>query len=510
MTTTVLTPDAMTVSTGTVGVNGGTNPAVIKDANDSTYVSLSGNPGSTARWSLSTFTIGTGRLKYWTVRMRGYSSGPGYYMVTKTMLPASGTVWTEPAMLVAGGTNAAATEHVTAPFVPPSLVQAEIDGLEVELGFSTPGINDVLYVQELSVSVTWAVAPTANITYPTGTPALGTSSPTVTWTHTVGADGGPQVFAEIKAFTAAQYGAGGFSPDTSTAAYSTIVSGEINSKTIGPLANNTTFRVYVRTAQYINGGNHWSPWDFEGFSTAYTPSTVQTVTPVADNTNGLTTVTVARNTGTAAWASVEVERTSDGGVTWLPVRGATNVKTTNRFVTTWSANSVVVKDDEAPNGVSVTYRSRATTASGVVGDWVSSSATQWSMAGVVWLKDPLDPVLNVIIDVPEMPEPTHQITQGVHTVIGARFPVVVSDTRRAGIGTFVALTRTNAESQSFDAAARSPVKLLQFPASHLWGSRYIVLADVQELHLSLSTDLGYRKWQVAFIEVARPADETVY
>lgn len=507
MTTTTLTPVALTASVGTVTPTGGTVPGILTDASDNTYV-LMGDTGATARFSLTSLTLGTGRLKYWTITLRAKSFAFGYDLATKMMLPPSGTIWPQGSLPI----GLAANTHTTSPFVPPSLVQTEIDDLEVQVEWpNTGGVGGVLHLYELSVSVNWATVPTANITYPTGVPALGTSSPTVAWTHAPGSDGGPQVFAEVKVFTAAQYGAGGFSPDTSTAAYSTVVSGPATSKTVGPLANNTTFRVYVRTAQYINGGNHWSPWDFEGFSTAYSPSTVSTVTPVADNTNGLMTVTIARNTGTAAWTSVELERTDDAGVTWVPVRGATGVKTTNTHTTTWSANSVVVKDHEAPNGGAVTYRARATTSTGVVGDWVSSAGVQWSHATDVWLKDPHDPVLNIVLDTTEVPSPTRSAPQGVFEVVGSVLPNVVADVRRGRVGSLEAMTVTKAAGDILDSATASPFKLLQYPATQQWGSKYIALGDVQEIPLE-PTDafIKHRLWRISYVQIARPADHTVY
>ena len=509
MTTTTLTPFAVTSSYGTLTYTGGfVADGIFADASDATYVQL-GEPPVALRFSLSSFTLGTGRVKYWTVsvRTRGFNA-TSYPLLVKMLRAAGAVVWPQSDVML----TQIPTTHVTAAFVPPSLTQAEIDDLEVQFDWLGAGVGSgPVNIYEVSVAVTWATIPVANVTYPTGAPALGTSSPTVTWTHTPGSDGGPQSAYEVKAFTAAQYTAGGFSPDTSAAAYfSGVLTGSANSLTIGPLANNTTFRVYVRTAQQINGAAHWSAWDYEGFSTNYTPSTVQTVTTVADNDNGRLTVTVNRLNASAAWVSVELERTDDGGTTWVPVRGATGVKATNTHTTAWAANAVTVRDDEAGNGTTVTYRARATTSTGVVGDWTSSTPTSWVKLGVVWLKDPHSPALNVAIDVSDMPQPTRTVPQGIHNVIGASQPVVVSDVRQSRVGTFEVLTRSNAESTAFETATTEPVKLLQFPAAHLWGSRYIALSETQELHLSPSYDSLHRRWQVGYIEVDRPADQTVY
>lgn len=513
MTTSTLLPTGTASSSGTTTATGGSVPTIITDASDSTLLRLdaSTTQGVIVSFDLGTFTLGTGRLKSWAATVRGAVTTPSALSlglafvnsVTGAVYPLSGLAW--------GPSSGTKLNQSTAAAIPPGLSQAEIDALRLRLTWIV-NENTSLYMYELSAAVTYAVAPTAAITYPTGTPAIGASSFTATWTHSAGADGGPQALYEWKVFTAAQYGAGGFSPDTSTVTLgSGVVSSAAAAATVGPLANSETFRIYVRTAQMVNGVAHWSPWVNAGFTTSYTPVALTSVTCSPDNDTAKITVTVTRPTsgGNPAWSTVEVERQDPDGV-WRPVRGATGASVTNGFVSTFSSTSFVVNDFEAANGATVSYRARATTSAGTVGAWTVSSSTSWSDSVRWWLKDVHDPTLNLVVADREFPQPTSPVTQGVFPIVNGRFPKVVTDVRRARQGTFVVQTHTLVESAAFDEAVLSIAKLLQSPTTSLWDSKYVALGAVQEMHLDTSTELFARRWQIAYTEVERPADETDY
>lgn len=511
MTTAVLTVTDLVQSIGSVAENGGVVEATLEDGSDATNLGLTRSATTDARaaMSLDTFTLGTGRLKSWFVSYRrAWGSGvqpPLRVYLSTFTVPGIDFV----AQILDFPPTAYATVN-TSPQVPPNATQAQLDDLTLTFWIEA-GTAGAMSVSEASVSVTYAVAPVANITYPTGSPTLTlTSTPTVTWTHSAGSDGGPQTAYQLKAFTAAQYGAGGFSPDTSTAAYdSAVVTSSAQAAAVGPLANSTTFKVYLRTAQTINGALHWSAWDNEIVSTNFTPATVSTVTTSAVPASGYIQVT-ANHSG-AAWVDVEIERSDDGGVTWVPVRGATKVTTAtgNNHVTSWSSSAVVVRDHEAPNGVMVTYRARASTAL-ITGAYTSATPTSWSESLAVWLKDPNDPTLNVKVLVQEQPQPSRAVAQGVFQPIGAAFPVVISDRRSSRVGTFVCQTQSLGQGLLLEAAIENQVKLLQFPAVHLWGSKYIALGPAQEMYLDPAVDIFYRQWQIAYSQIDRPADETNY
>jgi hypothetical protein len=219
--------------------------------------------------------------------------------------------------------------------------QAQVDALAVQIVHDVAG--STAHVAELYADVVIALQPAANITYPTGAPAIGTTtSPTFTWTHTAGGDGGPQTAYELKVFTAAQYGAVGFSPDTSDGEYeSGVVASSAASLAVG-LTNGTTYRVYVRTAQTINGTYHWSPWDFEGFSISLTTGDVLNVVPFVDAANGRIIVEADPTLGAAEdYTTIELQRSFDAGVTWQTVRGGP-AHLTSRGLTVPAATTVPV------------------------------------------------------------------------------------------------------------------------------------------------------------------------
>lgn len=135
---------------------------------------------------------------------------------------------------------------------------------------STSGVAFDAYFGALSVTVTYALPPSTTVSAPSGT--ISSPTPTVSFVHTPGADGSVQSDYEYKLFTAAQYGVGGFNPDTS--AYSHTGVGTTATSFVTPsLTNNTTYRAYVRTAQTINGFVQWGQWAFTQFAISQKPST---------------------------------------------------------------------------------------------------------------------------------------------------------------------------------------------------------------------------------------------
>jgi hypothetical protein len=162
--------------------------------------------------------------------------------------------------------------------------QATFDGLELYIASSsTVGSALYLYMFELFVNVVYVSPPGVTVGGPSGT--ITTASPTLTWTHSGDVDsdaGGAQQRYEVRVFSAAQYGALGFDPATSTAVYD---SGDVvtnaTSLVIGPLANAVTYKAYVATAQNVNGTPQWSSWTAGStFTTNTDPPTVATITAV--------------------------------------------------------------------------------------------------------------------------------------------------------------------------------------------------------------------------------------
>jgi hypothetical protein len=302
--------------------------AATSDDSDASYVTeTEATVGLTVGFGTSALTAGF-RTKTVTLRARMIKvSGTGNITATGTVGVREGGVFTEtlgapqsivPTVIGTGTFAAIATD----------LSQTDIDNLGVSLtALGESGGSYSYRVHELYLDVDYALLPVCAVTYPTGAPAItDTTAPTFTWTHTPGSGGGPQSRYEVKVFTAAQYGAGGFDEDTSTPFWTSgEVLGAATSKQSGPLDNSTTYRVYVRTAQTINGAAHWSAWDFEGFSIAVATADVAQVIAIADDTNARIVVEVDPDltdaTASRDWEHLELQRSIDTGTTWEYVRG---------------------------------------------------------------------------------------------------------------------------------------------------------------------------------------------
>lgn len=115
----------------------------------------------------------------------------------------------------------------------------------------------------VDVPVTIRQLPVVVVTAPSG--SVITTIPTVTWTATP-ASGASYTGWELKVFDAATYGAGGFSPDTSSPVYA---SGQkpttVLTTTASGLSNAVTYRAYMRIRQT---GNLWGAWAYSGFTVA--------------------------------------------------------------------------------------------------------------------------------------------------------------------------------------------------------------------------------------------------
>lgn len=500
MTTTTIVPNAV-VAAGShdYTVVGASVVAALTDASDSTYVAL-GVPGTSADLILDfgTFTLPAGAVillatnKYRAAFLPAFPDPIYVYRQTSSSfagqpLTATPTNFTN-TYTISSVTGAVAT-------------QADIDGYQLHAN------NDGGRLYEVSVDIKYALVPSVVVTAP---PSIaGTTSPTVAWTHTPGSDAQTgQTKYQVRVFSAAEYGIGGFNPATSPASYdSGIVPSNAASAVSAPLSASLTYRAYVSTAQTTNGVDQWAPWAFTQFSFNVTPPRVATVVATPNNTTGTVGVTVTRDGTGLAWESVGLEASYDGGVTWNPVRGTTG------GVPITDPNTFTATDYEAPNGKPAQYRARATRTVGgtpLTSDWVLSNVVTWTADSPcqIWLKDPSHPSRNIHLDA-QMPDVLYDRTVGVFRPVGAFYPVVVSDVLQAGTSTITVVTRTDAEAAALHLIATGTVLLLQTPASAgwQWGSRYVAPGALQETHTSPAHLSANRVWTLALVEVARPPDE---
>lgn len=230
--------------------------------------------------------------------------------------------------------------------------QASINGLRAKVT-EYKETTDIGRFYELYIDVDVAAQPTVTVSAPTGTITT-TSAPDVTWAY-ADTDNETQAFYEIKVFSSTQYGAGGFSPDTST---STWESGEIassdSSAVVGDLLLPATYRAYVRVAKSINGEPFWSNWQYSQFTISYTPPTIPTMNVSWSSTEGKATFTLTGAALSGGYVSqyYDIHRSDNAGVVYAGIRDGENLIPNVSYVAT-------AVDYEAPRTITAYYRCRA-------------------------------------------------------------------------------------------------------------------------------------------------------
>ena len=249
------------------------------------------------------------------------------------------------------------------------------------------------YVYELYIDVDVASQPTISVSAPTGTITT-SATPEVQWAYTDPDAADPQAFYEIKVYTAAQYGAGGFSADTSTPTWTSgiVPSSELGALVADPLLSGT-YRAYVRVAKAVNGQPFWSAWGNSQFVLNLTPPPTVAITAAWSASEGKATLNLTGgNPSGFASQFFQVQRSDDGGTTWAYIRNGTQITASGTF-------TAQVLDYEAPRGLTVRYRARSI---GISGEERIPSA--WSAVvpqvlvtndGTWWLKAVSAPSLNV-------------------------------------------------------------------------------------------------------------------
>lgn len=307
---------------------------------------------------------------------------------------------------------------------------ADIDGAVLTLVgylFDASGMRLV----EAQVLAYYVVTPVTDVTAPSGTFTTN-NRPAVTWANTLDGEGGSQSAYEVKIFSAAQYGAGGFNPDSSPATQASgIQVGGAQTWTPPVGLANATYRAYVRVAQTVNGELFWSAWDFLGFTINTPAPATPTLVLTPDSSNGRIIIDVDDNSGSATTDAFLIQRSLDGGTTWENLRVLDNQ---DGIVV---GNDVTVWDYEAPNGQAITYR--AYSLHNYSGAYTPSLAADtetatWS-SNDWWLKVPELPDLNMIVDVDSFAAWTISVKQAVVQVLGRRKPVIVGDGRSSRAGT---------------------------------------------------------------------------
>jgi hypothetical protein len=203
--------------------------------------------------------------------------------------------------------------------------QTLIDNLVVKFLDGATASGDRSQLMEVYVDVLTTAQPTTTVTAPSGT-ISDTSFPAVTWTY-ADSDGDIQSAYEIKIFSAAQYGASGFNPETSSSVETTgIIISPNNGQTLEvDLPNSTTYRAYVKTAQLVNGLNYFSEWAYSQFTMGIDSPAIPTIAAYYDSNDGSVAVTVFGRTNVLSTNQASFETNTDG---WVAVDNCTIARTT--------------------------------------------------------------------------------------------------------------------------------------------------------------------------------------
>jgi hypothetical protein len=469
MSTTTLRPASTSSNTGVSIQTAGSAHAALNDDSDTTYLYSFGS-GDTITLGLDDITIAAGAIvKSTRLRLRcAITSGAFNFFQAKVngttinvgaVWPIS---WTSPTTITVQSDDTAYSD-------------AQVDALTLTLAASPFAPNSAeTRIYEAFVDVVTVAKPVVNVTTPSGTLTT-TNTPDVEWDTTLDADGGGQTFYEVRVFTDAQYGAGGFNPATSTAFDESGVI-QLPEELWGGLDRlpDDTYRAYVRVAQTVNGTAHWSDWDYSEFTIDVDLPGVPLITAVAVDADAAIQVDVDYQAGTATTDVLEVQRSLDGGTTWEPVRLETD---TDGVVT---GLETTVFDLEAPNGTAMKYRARAGhnyTGEYSWSDWATAVTATWT-SDSWWLKAPENPALNMTVVPYSVPGYQRPARHGVFQPLGSQDTIVVSDIRSAARGTLRLQVDTSAEQDDLDALIDSGLTLLlQAPPAHHWPDRYVRFGD---------------------------------
>lgn len=397
MAVTTLRPDGTIASSpyySLVG-GGGTAHATTSDSSDTTYLqpTISGYVQFTLSFG-TTSIPSTAVIKRITPRVRGKF---GYNLLYYKVWVAGETNASSPYVENASGsfqTCAITGDLVTRTYTggslpgifldtPGKLPYQAIDGLTMQiLWVATSGTSEGIH--EVYLDVEYDVVPTTNT--PTAANTTLTTRPTINFTYS-DTDLAAMEAYRVKVFNAAQYGVGGFNPETATPEYdSGVVSSSAASGTVvshvttQDLINGTTYKAYVSVT---DSGTHrrWTAYS-ASVSAPFTmaldtpPIPTLTITPELANQYGprqVIAVNFQANLCSIYQASLE---TAPSGTEFISVSNATiaAASATNAF------NGTKSLPVTAPAAANLQFQTGAQT-SGAVAGFHRATAGQVYSAG---------------------------------------------------------------------------------------------------------------------------------
>lgn len=500
MTVSVLRPNATNAQVGNSVTGAASAHAATNDDSDSSYVAGFLDSGDYVSFALGDLTLPAGAVVTRLVLALKLAAPAGNGALYVYVNSGSNFVDVYDANVnVVWSTPTLATVLTIADAI---LTDSFVDAVNVLVKGRDGGSVGETDLYELLLGAYYATKPTVTPSAPSGT-ITNTNEPTVSWTESLDAEGGAQTHYQVRVFTAAQYGAGGFNAASSPATYDSgdVASSALSHAITEPLAD-ATYRAYVRVGQTVNGSTHWSDYAYTGFVIDVDLPAVPTLTLTALDDDAAIAIELAANSGAATTTAFELERSLDGGSSWEDVRLDTD---TAGIVTDATPDPIL--DFEAPNGVAVQYRARALhdySGSYAASDWTTGSAT-WASPSW-WLKAPRQPALNLEVEIDGLPNVLRAARLGVFQPLGRRDPVTIADTRAADRGDVRFVVDTDAQRDALDELLDSlePL-LLQGPPGTGWRDRYVVLGDLARARLVDKGFVSSTTEALPWTEVARPA-----
>lgn len=361
MATYILRPNANWNNASAFTISGGSGSvhAALADSSDSTYITRTSTtvPASYEAEFGTTTLAATEKVEYVNLRARATIGTTGSIQLSLGVITdrngrtVSYSVPYSKANTLSLTTVDTALKLTAAPSGE-AWSQTLIDNLVVKFTDNATTSGDRAGLYELFVDVVTTTQPTVTVTAPSGT-ITDTTFPSVTWTY-ADTDGDPQSAYEIKVFDSTTYGAGTFSPDTSTPTVETgIVASTNDGQTLeADLADGTTYRAYVRVAQLLNGANYFSDWAYSQFTIDVDAPATPLITAFYDENEGSVVVTVFGRTNvlSANQASLETNTTGWTAVTNCAIARSTaqaSVGSASLEMTASSAGDIVASTTTA-------------------------------------------------------------------------------------------------------------------------------------------------------------------
>lgn len=490
-------PDADTSNTGAL-TGGASAHAVLGDINDSTYVTYDDGEKSVMTFANPSLPAGA-KVKKMEVVVRATSASGA---------PVARTILTNANVASGPGANDQRYGFSSTGGLVTQWTAARIDGNEdpnsAAVSIGMDGGTGQLKVTTVFLLITYVVKPVVDVTAPSGT-LTQDNRPTVEWTNTYEAEGGPQFAATVKIFTAAQYGAGGFDPSTSTPYAEVSFFGTETSWRPDDILPNGTYRAYVQTTQFDFVNTYVTDWDFLGFvinvSLPATPSL--TVTPEADaDPVSRVSIALSANSGAATTNGFEIQREQDGE--WIAVR------TLLADGLIEGGTSITIYDFEAPNGETLNYRARALhhyTSTDAFSGWATDDC---EIDGGWCLKHPFDPSLSTRISIRSFQGHGREPRVAIKQPLNRPDAVPVGNTPGPQTGSITFAISDDEQLEALEAVVFStPVLLLQAEDGDHEPDRWVVLGTETIDRAIDKSWIDERDGAYSWTEVARPDGEVL-